>query len=119
MARGMPAALLKKRLASRALLRRNSYKEPCAWLVPDFDENVMTPPEACPYSALKPLVSTANSVTASSEGAFEETQLCDSARVVLAETPSSVVPYPAAWPPPRMKPLSPPRFFDSGVSTAR
>ena len=31
----------------------------------------MTPPPACPYSALKPLVSTVNSVSASTEGVFK------------------------------------------------
>ena len=46
------------------------------WLVPDLEEKVITPPPAWPYSALKPLVSTVNSVIASSDGAFEETQLC-------------------------------------------
>ena len=60
--------------------------------MPDFDENVMTPPPAWPYSALYPLVSTVNSVIASIEGAFDATQLFDSARVVFVETPSSVVP---------------------------
>ena len=39
--------------------------------------------------------------------------------MVFADTPSRLVPYPAACPPPRMKPLSPPTFFASGVSAAR
>ena len=40
----------------------------------------MTPPPAWPYSALKPLVSTVNSVMASTDGAFDDTQLFDRAR---------------------------------------
>ena len=88
----MPARLLKKLLASNALLRRNSYAEPWNWLVPDFDTKFITPPPACPYSGLKPLVSTVNSVIASSEGEFVETQLFCSARVVFADTPSRFVP---------------------------
>ena len=60
-----------------------------------------------------------NSVTASSDGALEDTQLTCSARDVLAEIPSSVVPYAAACPPPRRNPVSPPTFFDSGVRAAR
>ena len=42
--------------------------EPWNSLVPDLEENVMIPPAACPYSALKPLESTVNSVIASTEG---------------------------------------------------
>src|SRR5256884_8936833 len=75
-----------------------------------------------PYTTLfrsNPLVSTVNSVTASSDGALEDTQLTCSARDVLAEIPSSVVPYAAACPPPRRNPVSPPTFFDSGVRAAR
>ena len=36
--------------------------------MPDFEANVIMPPPACPYSALNPLVSTVNSVSASTEG---------------------------------------------------
>ncbi len=79
----------------------------------------MLPPPAWPYSALYPLVSTVNWSIASTEGEFEATQLFESARLVLVETPSSEVPYAAACPPPMLKPLSPPRFFASGVSAAR
>ena len=61
-------------------------------MVPDFEAKLMMPPEACPYSALKPLVSTVNSVTASIDGEFTATQLWLNARVVFAVTPSSVVP---------------------------
>ena len=88
----MPARLLKKLLASKSLLRRNSYAEPWKSLLPLLDTKFIKPPPAWPNSALKPLVSTENSVIASSEGALVETQLLESARVVLAEIPSRLVP---------------------------
>ena len=60
--------------------------------MPDLVTKVMTPPPAWPYSALKPLVSTVNSVIASTEGALEATQVFCRAREVSTETPSRVVP---------------------------
>src|SRR5690242_20277009 len=87
-----PAALLKKLFESKSLLRRYSYAEPWNWFVPDFETNVITPPPECPYSALNPLVSTVNSVMASTEGEFDDTQLLLSAREVFVDTPSRVVP---------------------------
>src|SRR6266404_862619 len=119
MGRAIPRALLKKLFASSALLRRNSYPVPWYWLVPDLEAKLMMPPVAWPNSALNPLVSTVNSVIASMDGALTATQLFVRARVVLAETPSRLVPYPAACPPPRAKSLSPPKFLASGVIEAR
>src|ERR1035438_10327534 len=79
----------------------------------------MLPPPAWPYSALYPLVSTVNWSIASTEGELDATQLLESARLVLVETPSSELPYAAACPPPMLKPLSPPMFLASGVREAR
>src|SRR5271157_1718006 len=64
----MGLTLLKKPLASRSWLRRNSNALPWSWLVPDLETKVMVPPEAWPDSALKPLPSTLNSVRASTDG---------------------------------------------------
>ena len=86
----MPARLLNQSLASKSVLRMNSYAEPWNWFVPDFATNIITPPPAWPYSALNPLVSTVNCVMASTDGAFEVTQFFCSAREVSIETPSSV-----------------------------
>ena len=72
--------------------------------MPDLETNVMTPPCAWPYSALNPFVSTVNSVMASTDGALVATQLMSWVEVSAAETPSSVIPQAAPWPPPRTKP---------------
>ena len=101
-----------------ASLRTNSYSVPWRLFDPDFETKLISPPPACPYSALKPFVSTANSVIASSEGVFTDTQELDNARVVLAEMPSRLTPKLAACPPPIWKLLSP-KFFDSGARIAR
>src|ERR1019366_10218222 len=45
------AALLKKELALKASLRRNSKPLPCHWLVPDLVTTLITPPPLRPYSA--------------------------------------------------------------------
>src|ERR1700686_4321211 len=79
----------------------------------------MTPPEACPNSALYPLVSTENSVMASREGWLYWTITVYCARGLFDETPSSWVPYAAACPPPSAQPVVPPRFLASDVSDAR
>src|SRR5579885_2634639 len=104
--------------ASKSSLRAYSYTSPWKSFVPDFEMKLMAPPPAFPYSALKPLVSTVNSVSAPSEGVLVATQEFDSARVVLAEMPSRLTPKLAACPPPIWKLLSP-KFFDSGVRIAR
>ena len=60
--------------------------------MPLLDAKLIMPPPAWPYSALKPLDSTVNSVIASTDGVLTATQEAVSARVVLAETPSRLVP---------------------------
>src|SRR5690242_8171938 len=86
--------------------------------VPDFEIKLIAPPPAAPYSALKPLVSTVNSVSASIDGVFVATQELLKARVVFAEMPSRLTAKLAACPPPIWKLLSP-KFLDSGVRMAR
>ncbi len=96
----MPFFVSKNDLVSNASLRWNSYTEPCNLLVPDLDANVMPPPPACPNSGLKPFVSTANSVIASSEGVRKAVSVVSALRFVLTEMPSSVAPNDPPWPPP-------------------
>ena len=52
----------------------------------------MLPPPAWPYSALISVGIHVNWSMASTEGELEATQLLESARLVLVETPSSEVP---------------------------
>ena len=60
--------------------------------MPLFEEKLIIPPPAWPYSALKPFDSTVNSVIASTDGVLTATQEAVRARVVFAETPSRLVP---------------------------
>src|SRR5215475_430963 len=62
---GIPLALLSKSFEVSAETRLNSYRVPCRLLVPDLVTTLTTPPEALPYSAVKLLVVTLNSCTAS------------------------------------------------------
>src|ERR1700751_3053852 len=55
-------------VAFRSVLRRNSYKVPCSALVPERVAALMTAPLTRPYCALKLLVITRNSASASGEG---------------------------------------------------
>jgi hypothetical protein len=57
-----------KPAAFKSVLRRNSYSVPCTWLPPERSAAFTTPPPTRPYSALKLLVITRNSSTASGEG---------------------------------------------------
>jgi hypothetical protein len=87
-------------------------------LVPDFDANVMPPPPAWPNSGLKPLVSTANSVIASSDGVRNAVSVMSAWRLVLTETPSSVAPNAPPCPPPSetaVFPTPPPVFASATV----
>ena len=68
------------------------YSEPWKLLVPDFDANVMAPPPACPNSGLKPLVSTENSVMASTDGVKNAVSTVSAFRFVFTEMPSNVAP---------------------------
>ena len=86
-------------------------------LVPDLDANVMAPPPACPNSGLKPLVSTENSVMASTEGVRNAVSVVSALRFVLTEMPSSVAPNAPPCPPPRT--TFPPLPFASGTVDTR
>jgi len=90
-----------------------------AWklLVPDLETKVMMPPPACPYSALNPLVSIANSVIASSDGALYAISVAIGVRLVATDTPSSVASQARVWPPPGRAGLPLPRA--SGVIDTR
>ena len=61
----------------------------------------MAPPPACPNSGLKPLVSTENSVIASTEGVRNAVSTTSALRLVFTEMPSSVAPNAPPWPPPK------------------
>src|SRR5260370_35368003 len=63
--RALPARFANQSLALSLSLRRNSYSVACGSLVPDLVMTLKIPPDARPYSALKLLVSTLNSSTAS------------------------------------------------------
>ena len=56
----------------------------------------MAPPPAWPNSGLKPLVSTANSVIASTDGVRNAVSTVSALRFVFTEMPSSVAPNAAA-----------------------
>ena len=70
-------------------------------LVPDLEANVIAPPPACPNSGLKPLVSTENSVMASTDGVRNAVSLVSALRFVFTEMPSSIAPNDPPCPPPR------------------
>src|ERR1035438_1528064 len=115
----MGLTLLKKPLASRSWLRRNSNALPWNWLVPDFETKLSVPPEALPVSALKPLDSTLNSVRASTDGLFIATAPPAPASLPILsparEEPSSVTPTVSLPPPIRKVPAA----FTSPVVAAR
>src|SRR5437016_3700858 len=62
---GWPVRFEKKSAASSLSFLRNSNKDPCQLLVPDFDCRLMTPPATSPYSAEYDPACTENSRTAS------------------------------------------------------
>ena len=68
--------------------------------MPDFEAKVMPPPPACPNSGLNPLVSTENSVIASSDGVRNAVSVMSACRLVFTDTPSSVAPNAPPCPPP-------------------
>ena len=61
---------------------------------------MITPPPAWPNSGLKPLVSTENSVIASSDGVRNAVSVVSALRFVFTDTPSSVAPNAPPCPPP-------------------
>ena len=75
----------------------------------------MLPPPAWPNSGLKPLVSTENSVIASSDGVRNAVSPVSALRLVLTEMPSSVAPNAPPWPPPR-ETLAPVPFASGTVA---
>ena len=96
-----PSALLKKLFESKASSRMNSNTLPRNWLEPERDTKLTAPPPAWPNSALKPLVSTANSVMASTDGELSVVQRrCSNGAPGVADTPSTVRSQPPSWPPP-------------------
>ncbi len=64
--RGIPLALSKKPFDASREMRLNSYAEPWKSFDPARVATLIIPPEARPYSAEKLLVTTRNSLTASS-----------------------------------------------------
>ena len=70
-------------------------------LEPERDTKLTAPPPAWPNSALKPLVSTANSVMASTDGELSVVHSrCSNGAPGVADTPSTDRSQPPSWPPP-------------------
>src|SRR5262245_40823500 len=115
----MPLVASKYPFLSSASWRKNPYTEPDRLFVPDFDANVMLPPPAWPNSGLNPLVSTWNSVIASSDGVRNAVSTVSPCRLVLTEMPSSVAPNDPPCPPPSDVVLPLPRASGTVVNRSK
>ena len=82
-------------IALNRLSRRNSNALPWNTLVPDFVTAFTEAPAFTPFCAVRPLVATWNSCSASGNGSGMLELFCGS----LCMAPSSVYATPKSWPP--------------------